>query len=69
MRFVNFFKDLANWLYKANNLNYEHIKKLLSIMLKNMTDKEKAKYDYWFFQCLKSISTQLDITEFTKKSE
>ncbi len=69
MRFVSFFKDLANWLYKASDLNYSHIKKLLSIMLKNMTDKEKDRYNYWFFKCLKSISTQLDITEFTKGSE
>lgn len=66
MRLVNFFKDLAKYLYKTENLNYEHILRILQIMLRNMNDKERAQYDYHFFRCLNSIHRQLDITDFTK---
>lgn len=67
MKFVKFFRDLAKYLYKTDNLNYDHIKQILAIMLRNMTDKEKAQYNYYFFKCLSSIHKQLTIPEFIKE--
>lgn len=65
MKFVKFFKDLATYLYETAELNYEHIERILAIMLRNMTDKERAQYNYYFFKCLNSIHKQLEITKFT----
>ncbi len=66
---MTFFKDLVKWLKKTDNLNYKHVKQILRIFRKNMTDKERTQYDFWFFQCLKSISTQLDIKKLIKNGE
>jgi len=64
MRFVQFFKDLSNWLYKQDDINYKHIEYILNLLFKNMNDTENPKYQFWHFKCLSSIHKQLKITHF-----
>ncbi|HEC40881.1 hypothetical protein LCGC14_0876590 [marine sediment metagenome] len=69
MRFINFFKDLAKYLYKTDDINYKQIQKVFLIMHKNMTPKEITRYNYWFWKCLTAIRKQLFINEPIKKRE
>lgn len=68
MRFVKFFNNLDDWLFKQENINYKHIQHILELLFKNMTDSERLKYDFWHLKCLHSVHKQLKITHFKNGS-